>query len=66
MNSKDTNLDISLTQLQEAVEDLDPKKNLQNIAAAAADILAESEFSTKWDDIVTMPVSYTHLRAHET
>ena len=54
MNPKDTNLDISLTQLQEAVEDLDPKKNLQNIAAAAADIIAESDLSTKWDDIITM------------
>ena len=54
MKSKESHLDISLTQLQEAVEDLDPKKNLQNIAAAAAEILAESDFSTKWDDVITM------------
>ena len=54
MESKESHLDISLTQLQEAVEDLDPKKNLQNIAAAAAEILAESDFSTKWDDVITM------------
>ena len=40
MKSKESHLDISSTQLQEAVEDLDPKKNLQNIAAAAAEILA--------------------------
>lgn len=54
MNSKEPSLNISATQLQEAVEDLDPKKNLQNIAAAAAEILAESDLSTRWDDIVTM------------
>ncbi|MEC7929068.1 MAG: hypothetical protein VX169_01985 [Pseudomonadota bacterium] len=54
MKSKESHLDISLTQLQEAVEDLDPKKNLQNIAAAAAEILAESDFSTKWDDVISM------------
>ena len=54
MESKESHLDISLTQLQEAVEDLDPKKNLQNIAAAAAEILAESDFSTKWDDVIKM------------
>ena len=36
MNPKEPSLNISATQLQEAVEDLDPKKNLQNIAAAAA------------------------------
>jgi RNA polymerase subunit RPABC4/transcription elongation factor Spt4 len=36
------------------VEDLDPKKNLKNIAAAAAEILAESDLSTRWDDIVIM------------
>ena len=54
MNPKEPSLNISATQLQEAVEDLDPKKNLQNIAAAAAEILAESDLSTRWDDIVTM------------
>ena len=54
MNPKEPSLNISATQLQEAVEDLDPEKNLQNIAAAAAEILAESDLSTRWDDIVTM------------
>lgn len=54
MNAKEPSLNISPTQLQEAVEDLDPKKNLKNIAAAAAEILAESDLSTRWDDVVTM------------
>ena len=54
MKPKEPSLNISSTQLQEAVEDLDPKKNLKNIAAAAAEILAESDLSTKWDDIVIM------------
>ena len=47
-------LDLSLTQIQAAIEDLDPRKNLQSIAASAADILAESELSTKWDDVILM------------
>ena len=47
MKPKEPSLNISLTQLQEAVEDLDPKKNLKNIAAAAAEILAESVLSTR-------------------
>ena len=59
MNFNEPKLNISLTQIQEAVEELDPKKNLKNIAASAAEILAESQLSTK-------SVSYTHLRAHET
>jgi len=54
MEIKKNTLDISLIQLQEAVEDLDTKKNIQNLAAAAADILAESDFSTKWDDVIKM------------
>jgi len=54
MKPKEPSLNISSTQLQEAVEDLDPKKNLKNIAAAAAEILAESDLSTRWDDIVIM------------
>ena len=43
MNFNEPKLNISLTQIQEAVEDLDPKKNLKNIAASAAEILAESQ-----------------------
>ena len=54
MKPKEPSLNISSTQLQEAVEDLDPKKNLKNIAAAAAEILAESDLSTRWDNIVIM------------
>ena len=54
MKPKEPSLNISSTQFQEAVEDLDPKKNLKNIAAAAAEILAESDLSTRWDDIVIM------------
>jgi hypothetical protein len=54
MKPKEPSLNISSTQLQEAVEDLDPKKTLKNIAAAAAEILAESNLSTRWDDIVIM------------
>lgn len=54
MNLKEPKLDITLTQIQEAIEDLDPKRNLQNIAAAAAEVLAESQLSTRWDDVVKM------------
>ena len=54
MNLNEPKLNISLTQIQEAVEDLDPKKNLKNIAASAAEILAESQLSTKWDDVIKM------------
>ena len=54
MNFNEPKLNISLTQIQEAVEDLDPKKNLKNIAASAAEILAESQLSTKWDDVIKM------------
>ena len=43
MDLKEPKLDLSLTQIQAAIEDLDPRKNLQSIAASAADILAESE-----------------------
>ena len=54
MNFNEPKLNISLTQIQEAEEDLDPKKNLKNIAASAAEILAESQLSTKWDDVIKM------------
>ena len=54
MNFNEPKLNISLTQIQQAVEDLDPKKNLKNIAASAAEILAESQLSTKWDDVIKM------------
>ena len=54
MDLKEPKLDLSLTQIQAAIEDLDPRKNLQSIAASAADILAESELSTKWDDVILM------------
>ena len=54
MDPKESTLDISQTQLQEAVEDMDPKKSIRNIAAAAAEVLAESDLSTKWDDVIGM------------
>ena len=54
MNIKINTLDFSSFQLQEAIEDLDTKKNLQNLAALAAEVLVESNLSTKWDDIVQM------------
>ena len=46
MNPKEQSLNITQTELQEAVEDLDPKKSIRNIAAAAGEILAESDLST--------------------
>ena len=54
MNPKEQSLNITQTELQEAVEDLDPKKSIRNIAAAAGEILAESDLSTKWDDVIKM------------
>jgi len=47
-------LNIPLNFLQESVEDLDPVKNIKDLAAAAAEILVESDLPTSWDDIVLM------------
>ena len=46
--------DISTKQLQEAVEALDPLKNVQDLAALAAEMLAKEGMSTKWDDVLPM------------
>ncbi len=54
MSPKEPSLNIPHNLLQEAIEDLDPVKNIKDLAAAAAEILAESNLSTSWDDIVLM------------
>jgi len=54
MPIKEPLLNIQPNLLQEAIEDLDPVKNIKDLAAAAAEILAESNLSTSWDDIVLM------------
>ena len=43
-NNKDTNfeLEISQKELQEFIENLDPKRNIQDLAASAAEIIASS------------------------
>ena len=51
---KDTELEISQKELQEFIETLDPKRNIQDLAASAAEILANAGFSTQWDDILPM------------
>ena len=55
-NNKDTNfkLEISQKELQEFIETLDPKRNIQDLAASAAEIIASAGFSTHWDDILPM------------
>ena len=54
MPPKEPSLNIPHNLLQEVIEDLDPVKNIKDLAAAAAEILAESNLSTSWDDIVLM------------
>ena len=54
MPTKEPSLNIPPNLLQEAIEDLDPVKNIKDLAAAAAEILAESNLSTRWDDIILM------------
>ena len=51
---KDTELEISQKELQEFIETLDPKRNIQDLAASAAEIIANAGFSTQWDDILPM------------
>ena len=46
MPPKEPLLNIPPNLLQEAIEDLDPVKNIKDLAAAAAEILAESNLST--------------------
>ena len=51
---KDSKLEISQKELQEFIETLDPKRNIQDLAASAAEIIANAGFSTQWDDILPM------------
>ena len=51
---KDSELEISQKELQEFIETLDPKRNIQDLAASAAEILANAGFSTQWDNILPM------------
>jgi len=54
MPLKEPLLNIPPNLLRETVEDLDPVKNIKDLAATAAEILADSNLSTSWDDIVLM------------
>ena len=47
-------LEISQKELQEFMETLDPKRNIQDLAASAAEVIASEGFSTNWDDILPM------------
>jgi len=51
---KNSELEISQQELQELIETLDPKRNIQDLAASAAEIIANAGFSTQWDDILPM------------
>ena len=51
---KDPELEISQKELQELIETLDPKRNIQDLAASAAEIIASAGFATQWDDILPM------------
>ena len=51
---KDPELEVSQKELQELIETLDPKRNIQDLAASAAEIIASAGFSTQWDDILPM------------
>ena len=51
---KNSELEISQKELQELIETLDPKRNIQDLAASAAEIIANAGFSTQWDDILPM------------
>ena len=51
---KDSELEISQKELQEFIETLDPKRNIQDLAASAAEMIANAGFSTQWDDILPM------------
>ena len=38
----------------EFMETLDPKRNIEDLAASAAEVIASEGFSTNWDDILPM------------
>ena len=46
--------ELTSKELQEAIEALDPLKNVQDLAALAAEMLAEEGMSTVWDDVLPM------------
>ena len=47
-------LEISQKELQEFMETLDPKRNIEDLAASAAEVIASEGFSTNWDDILPL------------
>lgn len=49
-----SNLKISKKELQEYLETLDPRRNIQDLAASAAELIASAGFSTNWNDILPM------------
>ncbi|GIS75393.1 MAG: hypothetical protein CM1200mP12_11120 [Gammaproteobacteria bacterium] len=52
---KDSELEISQKELQDLIEKpFDPKRNIQDLAASAAEVIASAGFSTHWDDILPM------------
>ena len=46
--------ELTSKELQEAIEALDPLKNVQDLAALAAEMLAEEGMSTVWDVVLPM------------
>ena len=60
---KDSEVEISQKELQEFIETLDPKRNIQDLAASAAEIIANAGFSTQWDDILPM-LDDEHIQEH--
>ena len=54
--NKDTDFELEISQKKplDFIETLDPKRNIQDLAASAAEIIALSGFSTHWDDILPM------------
>ena len=47
-------LEISQKELQEFMETLDPKRNIEDLAASAAEVIASEGFSTNWDDVLPL------------
>ena len=47
-------LEIPQKELQEFMETLDPKRNIEDLAASAAEVIASEGFSTNWDDILPL------------
>ena len=47
-------LEIPQKDLQEFMETLDPKRNIEDLAASAAEVIASEGFSTNWDDVLPL------------